>query len=361
MKGSRLLAAALLTIATTGAIAQAASAPPPPIVPPVQTIPTVLSAITGALSTYVAVLAGTSGLALALLEAFKKLFSVRGRFHRTAVIKWLSQDDASIPSALKAATRGPLSIASMVVTMGGAPHYSVRPDRKAGAPSTGNGGSPPEATAASSYDPAGAYAEFFHLTSGQKLVTPPTPRSDWVRWRGIDRAVFELEIARMMSQLQDAADAVLNNPQTYPNLYLFLTRGCSVEDANGWRAYMAELTKQSSTSPTKMDSDRYGRIRLLMRRQLDAFQGVTSSRWDELNQLWAILVGAVVLFLAQLIVAGHSDGDKSLLLWTALAKGWSDSHGEALFGIVVKAALGGALAPIAKDLLTSLSSLKFSK
>src|SRR5215471_1166136 len=57
----------------------------------------VLSVLTGALAAYVAVLAGTSGLTVALLEAFKKLFSIRGRFHRTAVIRWLSQDAASVP------------------------------------------------------------------------------------------------------------------------------------------------------------------------------------------------------------------------------------------------------------------------
>ena len=67
---------------------------------------------------------------------------------------------------------------------------------------------------------------FFYLTSGQKMPDKLAPRSDWLHRQGIDRAVFELEIARMMSQIQVAADTVLNKPEAYQYLYSFFTRGC---------------------------------------------------------------------------------------------------------------------------------------
>jgi hypothetical protein len=256
---------------------------------------------------------------------------------------------------------------STLVSLGRAPHYQVREVRKAAeaakavkAVAPAAGGAPPE------YRPDGAYAEFFHLTTGQKLVDPPLPRGAWFDWRGLDRAVFELEIARMMSQIQDAADTVLNNPARYPNLYVFLTRGCRPEDVIGWRDYVASLANVKAANPpapNKASSDLYGRIRLLMRRQLDAFQGVTSNRWDEQNQLWAVLVGAVILLAAQWISLQHVLAPKSdLMPWADLQAGaaYAWEHGLT-FGIVLKAALGGALAPIAKDLLSSLTSLKFTK
>jgi hypothetical protein len=341
---------------------------------PASTLAGTLSGITDTLATYLAALAGASGLAVALLEAFKKLFSVRGRFNRAAVILWLSEDDASVPAELRPATTGPLTWASAAVSLGRAPHYSVREDKKADSEGIAEMANRVldahfEDSGVSfqrhQYDPAGAYAEFFHLTSGQKLPNPLKPRSDWANWRGIDRAVFELDVARLMAQVQDAADAVLNNPAAYRNLYAFLTRGCSAEEAGAWQAFVMSTKRETVDTPAKAASDLYGRIRLLMRRQLDAFQCVTASRWEEMNQLWAILVGAAILLCAQFIMLSHA-GDATTRpflpisdLMAGAVKACVDL--QVLLGIILKAALGGALAPFAKDLLTSVSSLKFTK
>ncbi|WP_342618409.1 hypothetical protein [Rhodoferax sp. GW822-FHT02A01] len=333
-----------------------------------------LSGITDVLATYLAALAGASGLAVAFLEAFKKLFSVRGRFNRAAVILWLSEDDASVPKELRPATTGPLTWASLAVSLGRAPHYSVRKDKKADSEGIARRAESalrarfPNADRALDrhpYDPARAYAEFFHLTSGQRLPIPLKPRGDWAHWRGIDRAVFELDVARLMAQVQDAADAVLSNPSAYRNLYAFFTRGCSAEEAGDWQAFVTGTRFDTTDAPTKAASDLYGRVRLLMRRQLDAFQCVTASRWEEMNQLWAILVGAVILLLAQFIMLSHL-GDAKVAPFLPIQDLFNGAA-EALrkpdlfFGVVLKAALGGALAPFAKDLLSSISSLKFTK
>jgi hypothetical protein len=322
--------------------------------PIAQTVPLAasLSQLTGSLSTYLMVLAGTSALVVALLEAYKKLFSIRGKYHRTAVMRWLAQDSASIKGALSVAKPGILS----AVALGGGDHYDVPTERAARMVG-------PERT----YSPEAAYAEFFHLTTGQAKPTSPNPSHAVMRWRSVDRAVFELETSRMMSQIQDAADAVLNNPELYPNLYAFLTRGASAEDASGWLKY---ITAPPSTNPTKPDSDRYGRIKMLMKRQLDAFQTVTSCRWEDLNQWWAIVLGAVILFIA-LVIGGDPgfrndafDPLKSFLVgWKNVVASLSgeDISKTPLLGLLLKAVLGGVLAPLAKDLLNSISSIKFSK
>jgi hypothetical protein len=366
MRLLRLLAILVMACISTAAAAADAQ--------PANTLAGALTGITDTLATYLVALAGASGLAVALLEAFKKLFSVRGRFNRAAVILWLSEDEASVPKALRPATTGPLTWASFAVSLGRSPHYAVRKDRKADSEAIAKEAEAdlrarfPDADRALDrhpYDPAGAYAEFFHLTSGQKLPVPLKPRSDWAHWRGIDRAVFELDVARLMAQVQDAADAVLNNPAAYRNLYAFFTRGCSAVEAGAWQAFVTGTRYAAADMPTKAASDLYGRVRLSMRRQLDAFQCVTASRWEEMNQLWAILVGAAILLCAQLIMLSHA-GEASaapflpisdLVMGAAKAA----SNPEILLGIVLKSALGGALAPFAKDLLSSVSSLKFTK
>jgi hypothetical protein len=363
----------LAALTAMGAFAPIASATGDPSATAV--LSNALGGITDTLASYLVALAGASGLAVALLEAFKKVFSVRGRFHRSSVILWLSEDENSVPAVLKPATTGPLTFLSTVVSLGRAPHYTVRPDKMAkpgeiaqAAEQTLRNRYPraERALGREPYSPAEAYAEFFHLTSGQRLPLPLQPRDDWKNWRGLDRAVFELDIARLMAQVQDAADAVLNNPAAYRNLYAFLTRGCPPEEAGQWQAFVTGAQDhENPDAPTKAMSDLYGRIRLLMRRQLDAFQCVTSSRWEEMNQLWAVLVGAAILLCAQFVMLSHAEEATAapFLPLQDLAAGASKafSDGQLFLGLLLKSALGGALAPFAKDLLSSISSLKFSK
>lgn len=343
-----------------------------------------LQLLVQALQNYLIPLAGASALTVALLEAFKKLMSVQGRFHRSAVVRWLSQSDADVPKVLG------IEMSSVLGIVHGTGHYSVRAEmRTAGLgsvtphPATSSAGpqvsgaqalapapTPGMPTSAApvaapatpplpsvGYSPDRAYAEFFHLTSGQKMPDKLAPRSDWLHWRGIDRAVFELEIARMMSQIQDAADTVLNNPEAYQHLYSFFTRGCLVYDADAWRAFLASAPTQNNQA----QSERYARIRLLMRRQLDSFQGVTSSRWDELNQLWAVVVGAVVLLLAQLMTvdpAGPGLSNPIAAILGGVSFAWKH---DLLLAAVIRSALGGALAPIAKDVISAISQISFTK
>lgn len=90
----------------------------------------------------------------------------------------------------------------------------------------------------------------------------------------------------------------------------------------------------------------YARIRLLMRRQLDSFQTITSYRWREWNQLWAWGIGAALLLLAQLIQA------------VQVGVAAQDLTPFRLATMVVFSLAGGLLAPIAKDLVDALAKVK---
>lgn len=322
-----------------------------------------LKAIQTALTDYFVPLAGAGGLTFALLEAYKKLLSIRGRFHKRAVIRWFAENEANIPGRKTLAYFDPLD------WIHGSSHYNkpgvtgVKPGSKEQA----------NAQQRTLY----RYKQLYQLTTGLPIVAQGIHSSNWLRFRGIDHAIYELETPRMMSQIQEASDAVLNNPNRYPELFEFLTRGCDPFDVNEWAAYMWKPSphqKQEDappvTSDPKAQADRYARMRLLVRRQLDAFQGVTLYRWEDLNQMWAILLGAVILFVAQLVAATDVSASGIIPVapkglsdpWNSIMAGYKHFLGkDLLLGVFIKSILGGVLAPIAKDLVTSLSTIKFSK
>ncbi len=327
-----------------------------------------LATIQSALTNYFVPLAGASGLTVALMEAVKKLLSLRGRFHRSAVLRWLAEDQdvgKTVPGSM---------MGDPIAWLHGTSHYDAPGAdadraRRAAMPRTKDKNQAAEAMAAHVMRGQMAmrtrYEEFFQLTTGLQWA-PGSHSSSELRFRGIDTAVFELEIARMMSQIQDAADTVLNNPARYPALYGFLTRGVDGQEAQEWSLYVTHhkdsVEAQAASMDPKVQADRFGRIRLAVRRQLDAFQGVTQSRWDDLNQMWAMVLGAVILLVAQLIAATGTAGDALSSPVTAAVSGFMRCwHNDEIVGVLIRSILGGVLAPIAKDLVSSISSIKFSK
>jgi hypothetical protein len=349
-----------------------------------------LKVLGDALLAYLGPLVAASALAMALIEAAKKLLSLRGRFHRRAVRRWLAEHPENLPDEGERAW----ARLNPLAWLHGAGHY-VRADAPVAAGNDAAGMALRQGTAQ-------RYAELVTLTSGlpQAAALPGDGRAR--RFRGIDRALFELETARMMSQLQDSADAVLGNPVRWPQLYAFFTRGCEADDVLAWQQGQAAG-----------QAERYARIKLSVRRQLDGFQSVTQLRWDDLNQLWAVVLGAVILFVAQVLALSAAelvqvrgtagllqvlaDGLAALTSATAneavlpmgvalaaraladaspllpapdvLSAPWQHwQRGAALcsqqgawLGVVLKAALGGALAPIAKDLVSGIGSALKSK
>jgi hypothetical protein len=283
-------------------------------------------------------LVALGALTVGLQEAYKKLFATLARFHRKAVLRWLLEEEQG---------QAGMNQVSTSASFGG--HYGVHHDERAA-----------QATDSSTYEGRRAYAELLHLTTGVGRVTDnDTARNSRGEGsedllakpfkRSISFALFELELAKMMSQIQDAADAALNNPYLYPQWFSFLTRGCSRKDVDKWVDTISAARVSSVSDAQSPDFKRskeeaaetYSRIRLLMRRQLDSFQTVTAYRWKEWNQLWAWAVGGLLLLFAQLYSADLAGKGPADLLWMAFAS-----------------LAGGILAPIAKDLVDTLARVK---
>ena len=276
---------------------------------------------------YAVTLAALGALTMALIEAYKKLFGILGKFHSEALRQWLQQDTVDGAEAPGKTRRNQ--------------HYIVPASARVQA-----------GEKQQSYAWQDAYRELLHLTTGLNVGTEgddevPAPSYS----RRVSSALFELDLARMMGQIQEAADAALNNPELYPNWFAFLTRGCSPEDRSEWLEAMGRRSGSNSQDSEAVDTkhlaDVYGRIRLLMRRQLDSFQTVTSFRWHEFNQKWAIILGAVLMGIAQIMVLVRHSQDASFSIDLS-------TIGQ----LVLVSLLGGVLAPVAKDLVDALAKVK---
>jgi hypothetical protein len=281
---------------------------------------------------YFVALAALGVLTAGLIEAYKKVANVQQRFHQKAIWRWLSQEENRQP--------GNFQIES-TFAIGG--HYGVGQSGKIKTSRTDGRDN--------SYDALKAYAELLHLTTGLKVGTMPsqTLPFDYSFTRNIGFALFELELARMMSQVQDAADAALNNPGRYENWFVFLTRGCADSDVAAWRAAI-ETPPPNGIAPVGKEelAAIYARIRLLMRRQLDSFQTITSYRWREWNQLWSWIIGGIAFYSAQALYALPVGGTFQQFV----------DLGPLHFKMIIVAATGGLLAPIAKDLADALTKAK---
>lgn len=366
-----------------------------------------LNEFTTFLLDYAVVLAALGALTMALQEAWKKLRDSKAKYHRAAVLRWLSNDQGSKSDKS---------------------HYRVEHLARRSLKNR-----PP-------FDPEQCYEELLQLTTGlgpgeSKQVSrfESSNSSDQALFgagsfnRSIEYALFELDLDRMMGQIQEAGDVALNNPGQYPNLFMFLTRGARredveawwkylvpakavvdkskssdaevpdldrmmsqiqaaadmalnnpedyqdlfrfltrsarEEDVEAWRKYLATeksvADKPGEPDPNAPDSkelaERYTRIKQAVRRHLDGFQIVTAMRWREWNQFAALVLGASLMLLAQNveIISAPIIPVPSKLESTFLKEVWPSS-----LGMIVLSLLGGILAPIAKDLVDALNKVK---
>jgi hypothetical protein len=274
---------------------------------------------------YAITLAALGALTVALIEAWKKLRDSQAKFHRRSVLRWLENEGHG--GATGAAPRH---------------HYRARAadhaDRAGLAP----------------YDAGRCFEQLLLLTTG---VGDPTGRGagryapavamSWTTYqRSIEFALFELELDRLMGQVQDAADIALNHPHRFPDLFQFLTRSAAPDDVDRWLSDVQQpMTIVGADEARRKEiSDRFTRLKQLVRRHLDSFQIVTAMRWREWNQLAALIVGATLLATAQVTVVLQAGGSP-LASWLKI-------------GAV--SLLGGMLAPVAKDLVDALRKVKAS-
>jgi len=266
----------------------------------------------GFVTRYFVALAAVGALTMAVLEAWKKVFDTRTRFQMKAVLRWIGESAEDFRAASQLG--------------------------RAAAP-----------------EPRLAYAELIHLTTGTEMPAADDAAMDLLpRHREIaaqrtkvprdaELALFSLDLDRMMGHIQDAADVALRDPGRYPDLYKFLAWGAGDADLTAWQQEAYAPAAALDAERSNQRAGLYARLNGAMRRRLDGFQLYTDYRWTNLNQLAANSVGALIMFCA-LVVANQ-------------AAGQGIDGAEWVFFVVVSL-IGGALAPVAKDIVMALQRVR---
>jgi hypothetical protein len=289
---------------------------------------------------YAVALAAVGSLTMAILEAIKRVWRLRERYHQNAVRRWI---------------RGSITPDISL----GAPDYLKRLKFKA---ALQDGAFNDNRDHYDFHD--WVYYELLHLTTGTSPDRIPSMQRHErpTHRRTLDMALFSLPLEKMMGQIQDAADTAVSHPAIYPFLYSFLVAGAGRADTDRWfdtAVSGTAISNVDSSDPqfaakrneNRMLTDAYSRLTKFVRHRLDSFQLVTGYTWREANQFWAVCVGFVMMLVALITLEqGELDQLQSAGNWPALT-------GE-LLAIACASLIGGVLAPIAKDLVSALGRVR---
>jgi len=162
--------------------------------------------------------------------------------------------------------------------------------------------------------------------------------------------LYDQPTAKLMGQVQAAANVALDFPSKYSAFYEFLAAMPQVrelragaDDAGIWRRFSEERMegrprKTSAADDMQARGAAQARARLgnLVSRKLDVLQNEIEFAWARLNQLWSVIGGG------------------ALLAWILLHQTPRPSPEL----VVLLSLLGGLVAPFAKDVVSALTGLR---
>lgn len=152
---------------------------------------------------------------------------------------------------------------------------------------------------------------------------------------GDARAFYELAAEQLVAQMNAAAQAAVDYPKRHRDLLAMLSQGVPVVDLD-----LVVFDKTvAGEAPSQQFLDARNRVANRIQRNLDGMQIALSSRWQFWMQIAALTITVIIVELAVL---------------------WDPSHrtaGAALLAIPV-GIVGGYIAPVARDLVAALRSLR---
>ena len=165
--------------------------------------------------------------------------------------------------------------------------------------------------------------------------------------------LYDQPTAKLMGQIQAAANVALDFPSKYRSFYEFIATAPQArelrdtgDDAKLWRQFSEERMegrprKASAADDVQARGAAQARARLgnLVSRKLDVLQNQIEFGWARLNQLWSVAGGG------------------ALLAWILLHQ----TPQLRLELVVLLSVLGGLVAPFAKDVVSALTGLRARK
>lgn len=152
---------------------------------------------------------------------------------------------------------------------------------------------------------------------------------------GEANAFYDLAVEQVVAQMNAAAQIALEYPHAYFPLLAVLSQGANVADV----AKVVARAEAGTREPEPATLDARNRVGHRIQRNLDGIQIALGSRW----KLWmqAVSIILTVLFVELAIITNVKDYD-----WATLLVG-------VMLGIV-----GGYLAPVTRDMVAALQSLR---
>ncbi len=181
------------------------------------------------------------------------------------------------------------------------------------------------------------YRGNFHRKMFKELIPSETTRGQIIllATAGDKEALYDLPIAKFTGQINAAMQVVLLNPSKYEAILRAMAYGADESDV--------KLLLEPDEAEAKFKHGR-NRVTNLIQRKLDAIQISWGNRW--IRRLQRLSIGISVVIIA------------SCGFWFFSTNQDSEITLGVLFFWVVIAVVGGAFAPVAKNLVTGLKSLK---
>jgi hypothetical protein len=269
---------------------------------------------------YLTPLVAIGALSMALIELWKKFFDTRTKFQARRWIGWIKGNAGQAGLSTDEGRAGEDAFAQLLALCTGIGQNDAR---AAARDLLRRGGLPP-----------------------------------WFSWTRVPaHSVFGLELERMMGSIQEAADTVMANPHGHENLFRVFTVGAAPNDVSDWLKHGANalLPAATAAAPTdeqrqqiKAQSELSARLRQVIKGKFDGFQLYTSDSWANYNQLFANLVG-IVIMLGSLMYNRFVDHH---------AHGLDGYFRQFRWSMMPLALIGGILSPVAKDLVSALQKVK---
>lgn len=264
------------------------------------------------IGSYALALVAVGALSMALVEALKGIFKLRASYHERSLKRWLSEALTQYIDPEKLSSSEPLKDTCTSVS-------SIADEGIRQIVSLATGVPPRQVTTQGS--PLGVFT-----------ISP-------------ERSLYTLPLEKMMGQIQESTEIILDNPQMYKSAYILLTGTAHLEDAEKWYLSKSLDTEDGPVPPPAIDPQvlaKVGnRIQQSVQRQLDTFQLRTDYLWARWNQIASFLIGAGVLFGA---------------IYTSRTAYTETTYD--LPEMILLSILGGFTAPVAKDLVTNLRKVK---
>jgi hypothetical protein len=193
--------------------------------------------------------------------------------------------------------------------------------------------------------------ERWFMASADRAMVGPSRAGDALRslidlaTAGDAKALYDLPVEQFAGQINAAVQSVLDYPERYGDVMRILAQRADPEDIEGLCKGRPAEKDQEGEKEYQAAIDGYlqqrNRVAQHIQRSLDAIQIAMGGRWRAILQWLSVMVSTVIIMAALTVYGGREF--------------WTGTH----FAYALLAAvLGGFIAPVARDLVAAIESLR---